>query len=148
MEKQQKYANLIITNMPPALPKRDDGPDFKQVLLINGEYLKGSFHVNCAWISPGPNDGVYERHVHPHDEMIGFIGTNPDDPHDLCAEAELWIEDEVYHIKKSFLAFFPKGVVHCPLWVRNVTRPILHFDIQIAEGRPEFKWVKELEPKK
>jgi len=51
--------------------------------------------------------------------------------------------DEKYVITKSFMAFIPKGLVHCPLTVLNVKRPILHFDIQLASGRPEFTWVKD-----
>jgi len=86
--------------------------------------------------------------VHPHDEILGFIGTNPDDNSDLGAEATLWIGDEKYVITKSFMAFLPKGLVHCPLTVINVKRPILHFDIQLASGRPEFTWVKDLPVKK
>jgi hypothetical protein len=143
-----KYANYILTKAPLQFPKMKDGPNLNQILMLNGEGVKGAFHVNCAWLSPGPNPGVYEAHVHPHDEVIGFIGTNPDDPSDLGAEAVLWIDDEKYVMTKSFLAFFPKGLVHCPLTVTNVKRPIFHFDIQIASGRPEFQWVKNKLPKK
>jgi hypothetical protein len=137
-----KYAKNILTEAPLNFPRKKGGPDLKQILMLNGEDVKGAFHVNCAWLSPGPNPGVYEAHAHPHDEVIGFIGTNPEDPSDLGAEAELWIDDEKYVIIKSFLAFFPKGVVHCPLTVTNVKRPVFHFDIQLASGRPEFQWVK------
>ena len=113
----------------------------KQILAVNDEILKGAFHISCAWISPGPNPGVYPAHTHPHDEMIGFIGTNPDDPTDLGGEAELWIEDEQYFISESFLAYFPREIPHCPLMVHNVKRSIFHFDIQLSEGRPVFNWL-------
>jgi len=137
-----KYENYIITKAPPPRPGFKGAPGLNQILMVNGEILKGAFHVNCAWISPGPNPGVYEAHIHPHDEIIGFIGTNPEDPTDLGARAELWIDDEKYSVIKSFMAYFPKGLKHCPLTVTDVKRPIFHFDIQLAEGRPEFKWVK------
>jgi hypothetical protein len=144
-----KYANYILTEAPVSkLKKMENGPNLHQVLMLNGEMVKGAFHVNCAWLSPGPNPGVFEAHMHPHDEVIGFIGTNQDDPTDLGAEAVLWIADEKYVINKTFLAYFPKNLVHCPLTVTDVKRPIFHFDIQIASGRPEFKWVKDLLPKK
>ena len=139
-----KYEQYILKEPPNFKYKRGaKGPDMKHILMMNGENTKGSFHVNCMWVPVGPNPGVYEAHVHPHDEIIGFIGTNPDDPSDLGATAELWIGDEQYFIDKSFMAFFPKGLVHCPLYVPNVTRPILHFDIQLARGKPEFTWVKK-----
>jgi hypothetical protein len=140
-----KYAHLILTK--PAASKykkRADGPALDQILMMNGTNTPGAFHVHFAWVHPGPNPGVYEAHVHSHDEMIGFIGTNPDDNSDLGAEATLWMGDEKYVITKCFVAFIPKGLVHCPLTVINVKRPILHFDIQLASGNPEFTWVKDL----
>jgi hypothetical protein len=97
-----KYENYIITKAPPPRPGFKGAPGLKQVLMVNGEMLQGALHVSCAWISPGPNPGVYEGHVHPHDEIIGFIGTNPGDPTDLGGEAELWIDDEKYTITEPF----------------------------------------------
>jgi hypothetical protein len=138
-----KYANCIITKPLPPRPGFKGAPGLQQVLALNGEILKGAFHISCAWISPGPNPGVYPAHTHPHGEMIGFIGTNPDDPTDLGGEAELWIDDEQYFITESFLAFFPKDILHCPLMVTNVKRPIFHFDIQMTDGKPIFDWLNE-----
>jgi len=144
-----KHAHLILTKPPVSkYKKRDEVPALDQVLMMNGTNVPGAFHVHCAWVHPGPNPGTYDAHVHPHDEILGFIGTNMDDTGDLGAEAELWIEDEKYVLTQSFLVYFPKGLVHCPLTVRNVKRPILHFDIQIASGNPEFTWVKDLPAKK
>ncbi len=142
-----KYADYIITNPPPQFAKKPGGPDLQQILMVNSDLIKGSFHVNCAWVWPGPTPGVYEAHFHPHDEILGFIGTNPDDPGDLGAESELWIDDEKYIITKSYLAYLPKGLVHCPLRMRNVKRPVFHFDIQMTDKRPEFQWLKDMTPK-
>lgn len=135
------YANYIITDPPLQIQRKENGPALSHILGVNGQLLKGAFHVNCAWIMPGPNPGVLEAHSHPHDEIIGFISTDLTNPGDLGAEAELWIENEKYLIRKNFLAFFPKGMVHCPLTVTNVRQPILHFDIQITQERPQFLWV-------
>ncbi len=144
-----KYAKYIYIQSPTdRYEKKDSGPALDQILMINGTNVPGAFHAHFAWVHPGPNPGVYEAHVHPHDEMLGFIGTNLEDKSDLGAEATLWIGDEKYVITKSFVAFIPKGLVHCPLTVINVIRPILHFDIQLAQGRPEFTWVKDLSENK
>ena len=138
-----KYANYIITRPLPPRPGFKEAPGLTQILAMNGEMVKDAFHINCAWISPVPNPGAYPAHTHPHGEMIGFIGTNPDDPADLGAEAELWIDDEQYFIKESFLAFFPKDIPHCPLLVTNVKRPVFHFDIQMTDSKPIFDWLNE-----
>lgn len=38
---------------------------------------------------------------------------------------------------------YAKNFPHCPLTVTEVKRPIFHFDIQLAEDRPDFQWIKE-----
>ncbi len=80
---------------------------------------------------------------HPHGEIIGFIGTNPEVQTDLGGEAELWIDDEKYTITKSFMAYFPRGLKHCPLSVTDIKRPVFHFDTKLAEGRQVFQWIKD-----
>jgi hypothetical protein len=92
------------------------------------------FYTEALWFWPGPRSepkpgqerGV-KAHSHPFPEMIGFFGTNPDDIHDLCGEVELWIDGEQNIITKSFVAFIPAGMVHCPLSIRRIDRPIFHF---------------------
>jgi hypothetical protein len=139
-----KYANYILTKLPGAPPRMKGGPKLNHILRLNDEIVKGAFHITCAWIAPGPNPGVYEAHAHPYDEAIGFIGTNPEDPGDLGAEAELWMEDEKYIINKSFLAFIPKGLKHCPLIVRDVKWPVFHFDIGASVGKAQFQWARDI----
>lgn len=106
-----------------------------RVVYLDSEVVPGAnFYAEAVWFWPGkrpppqPGDepGV-KPHSHPFDEMIGFFGTDENDIHDLCGEVELWIEDERYLIDKSFVAFIPAGVVHCPLNITRIDRPIFHF---------------------
>jgi hypothetical protein len=46
---------------------------------------------------------------------------------DLGAEVELWIDGVQHIITESFAAYIPGNVVHCPLVIRNIKRPIFHF---------------------
>jgi hypothetical protein len=68
-------------------------------------------------------------HVHDNAEILGFYGTNPDDPYDLGGEIEIVIDDELHILTKSSLVFLPGGMPHCPLTVTKVDRPIFHFSI-------------------
>ena len=70
---------------------------------------------------------LVETHTHDFDEVLTFIGTDPDAPYDLCGEIEFWMEDEKLSITKSCSVFVPKGMKHCPFIVRKVYRPIFHF---------------------
>jgi len=70
------------------------------------------------------------RHVHEDTgEILGFFGTNPDDPTDLCGEVDFWFGDEVVKITKSGMFFIPPHVDHGPFQVVRVDRPIMHFVI-------------------
>jgi len=107
-----------------------------RIVYMDGEVLPGAFYMECLWFWPGqraePKDGEEhgpKPHTHPFDEVIGFFGSNPEDPHDLCGEVELWIEDEQYILTKSFTAFIPAGTRHCPLIMRKIDRPIFHFTL-------------------
>ncbi len=104
------------------------------VIWMDSEVVPGSFYSECVWFFPdrepeklgqtGP-----EAHTHPFEEVITFFGTNPDDPHDLGGEIELWLEDEQFILTKSFLAYIPAGMKHCPLRMRRIDRPIFHFTL-------------------
>ena len=69
---------------------------------------------------------------HDFDEVVGFIGSDPQNPRDLCGEVEFWLEDEKYLLTNSCLIFAPKGLRHCPLHVRRVDRPILFLAVSMT----------------
>ena len=98
----------------------------ERVLYLDDEVVKGAFYVATTWFWKGTGPGP-QAHVHDFDEVLGFFGTNPDDSHDLGGEVELWIDGEKHLLHKSFLAYIPKGMKHCPLRVIRADRPIFHF---------------------
>ena len=87
------------------------------------------FFTDCAWVWPKEDDITMEAESHSHDfdEIVTLFGTNPEDPRDLCAEVEFWLDDEKYTLTKSCIIHIPKGLKHCPLIFRNVERPIFHY---------------------
>ena len=94
------------------------------------------FFTDSAWVWPKPEEIVMEAKAHSHefDEIITLFGSNPDDPQDLGAEVEFWLEDEKYILTKSTIVYVPKGLKHCPMIFRNVTRPIFHYIVGNAAG--------------
>ena len=89
----------------------------------------------CSWFWPGewpsPKPGAAPRikeHKHDFDEVLAFVGTNPDDINDLCGEVELWVDGKQNIIDKSFMCFIPAGVKHGPLNILKAERPIFHFN--------------------
>ncbi len=107
-----------------------------RIVYLDKETVPGAtFYAETLWFwqakttrpEPGQPDTSPQAHTHPFPEMIGFFGTNPDDIHDLCGEVELWINGEQHVMTRSFVAFIPAGVEHCPLHLNKLDRPMLHF---------------------
>jgi hypothetical protein len=129
-----KYAHLFVTkpkeneartsfdvNMPPPEART-------RALYLDDEVIKGAFYVGVSWFWQATDKGP-TPHVHDFSEALAFIGTNKDDITDLGGEVELWLGGEKYVMNKSFVCFIPGGLVHCPLKLNRVDRPILHFSI-------------------
>ena len=126
----------------------------RRIHWIDTNVVPGSFQMNTS-LYLKPTKGLYDNdskegqekhlsfnvaHVHDYDEILGFYGTNTDDPYDLGGEIELTIEDEVHVLTKSSLVFLPGGMTHCPLTITKVDRPIFHFSIVM---NPQYTLVKD-----
>ena len=70
---------------------------------------------------PHPNPTVV-KHSHPYDELLFFVGTNPDDPQDLGGEIEVEMGDEKHVIDTTTSVFVPKGLEHTFI-CKRVSRP-------------------------
>ncbi len=101
------------------------------VMWLDGEVIPGAFYSESVWIWPecASEQPAAEAHTHSFTEVVTFFGTNFEDPRDLCGEVELWLDGEKHVMTKSFLAYIPAGMTHCPLIVRRVERPIFHFTV-------------------
>jgi len=135
---ESKYAKQIVSELKtrPMSPEeiKKHAAFAKRILWIDEDVVEGSFQMSSSWYLR-PNAGSSpEPHRHDCDEIIGFIGNNPEDPSDLGGEIEFWLEDERHIITKSCYIFVPKGMKHCPLIVKRADRPIFHFST-ITAGR-------------
>ena len=99
-----------------------------RILWLDGDVVPDSFQVNCSWYRK-PTVTPAKAHTHDYDEVLAFFSSLPDDPHNLGAEAEFWIEDEKYTITNSSFVFVPKGIKHAPLRFNRVDRPVFHFTL-------------------
>jgi hypothetical protein len=109
-----------------------------RMMYLDSEVIKGAFYVECVWFWPTEEEDTSspDPHTHDYDEVIGFFGTNRDDPRELGAEIELWIDGEKNLMTESFLAFIPAGIVHCPLKILQINRPVFHF--ATGQGKQYF----------
>jgi len=126
---ESKYGKYIVTEMkkdlilpwgvPGVLDEYEPGKNrpMEHVLWLDGEQAPGCFYSECVWFfSPDKvnpeklekmrkaGGGGPRPHIHPFDELFTFWGTNFDDPHDLGAEVEFWLEDQtVYLLQELYL---------------------------------------------
>ncbi len=90
-----------------------------------------SFYMECLWAWGGVTTAgtTEEPHHHEFDEVIGFIGTDPDHPQKLDAKMEIILGDETHFLTNSCLVYIPAGMKHCPLTLREVNRPLFWFTL-------------------
>lgn len=101
-----------------------------RILWIDGNVCPGAFQMNTAWYYAVPEkDPVFEEHCHDADELIGFFGSDPDDPYNLHAELVVTINGEEHRLTRSSLIFCPGGMPHMRISIKRVDRPIFHFSV-------------------
>lgn len=134
---ERKYSKYIVTRPKPNEARTAFDADLPppeartRAMYLDDEVVKGAFYTGVSWFWK-PTDKGPKAHSHDFSEVLGFFGTDPNDIYDLCGEVELWLGDEQYIMNKSFMAFIPAGLKHCPLKMLRVDRPIFHFSIGSA----------------
>ncbi len=128
-----KYGKYVVTELKQPPEKEKQTPLYnkyaKRILWMDKNVVPGAFNMNTAWyLKAGPTLDD-KPHTHDHDEIIGFFGTDSNKPDELGGVVEIYLEDELQIIKKSAMIFVPAGMVHCPLYLRRVDRPIFHFTV-------------------
>ena len=106
----------------------------KRLLWMDTNNVPGAFQMNLSWyMNASECRPLYhhEEHKHDFDELIGFIGSNPEDPYDLGAEIEVGVGGELHRLTKSSMIFLPAGLPHLPLSIIELHRPVLHFSISM-----------------
>lgn len=134
---EYKHRHHIVTDLKvPAQVAADRDPKLDEsetlVTWLDESIVPGASHMVTIWYTQATPQTQYPAHTHEADEIIGFFGSDPANPHDLGGEIEFWLEDEKYLITQSCLIFVPRGMVHCPLVIHRVDRPIFHFTSMIG----------------
>ena len=100
-----------------------------RVMYPDSEVIPGAFYVECVWFWPTDKEDKGSPAPHPQefDEVLGFFGTDPNDLNDLWAIIELYIDGERNLMNQTILAYIPAGVLHNPLNILEIHRPVFHF---------------------
>lgn len=123
-----RYAKFIVTE--PLTEEHGyevkDGPDVvSSMAYLDAAVIPGAFYMETHWFHK-PTKYSPKKHTHDFDEVLLFMGGDPDNPGELNGDLELYIEDERHLITRSCLVYIPAGVCHCPMNFLRVDRPIFH----------------------
>jgi hypothetical protein len=97
-----------------------------RLLWIDGQKLNGAPYMEAVRFHT-TNDTGPEAHAHDFDELIGFLGSDAENPENLNAEVRFFLDGEELAFDKSCIIYVPRGVTHSPLLVPRLDRPIIHF---------------------
>ncbi len=142
---EAEYSRYVVTELKEPEERKKLAPVYntyaKRILWMDRDVVPGAFNLNASWYLKASTTIDDKPHTHATEEIIGFCGNDPENPHDLGGEIEIWLEDEQQIITKSSMIFVPAGMVHCPLILRRVDRPIFHFTVV-----PAGRYVKDEKP--
>jgi hypothetical protein len=147
-----KYARYIISRAKP-LPlevqkkmeterrKRRSTIESTHLMSVDDEVVKDFFYVDCNWLWSGSaEDPAEEPHAHDFDEVIGFVGSNREDPHDLGGKITIWLDGKEEVLTRSCLIFVPAGTRHCPILFNSIDSPLFFVTIS-----PTGKYSRKVE---
>jgi hypothetical protein len=103
--------------------KPPESDPIKRVIYLDDRIVPGSFYVEAVWVL-GSIPRSHPEHVHDHDEIVGFVGSNMDDPADLGAEIDFVVDGVKTTITKTCFIHVPAGVKHGGLCFRKIDRPV------------------------
>ena len=123
--RDMKIVNDDLDNEGPAIGEVRPANISDPFGLMRAADVPGSpVHMAYSWIG-ATSDRVHwvNEHVHDYDEVLMFLGNDPDDKDDLGAEIYMTIEGEKHVITTTSSVFIPAGTKHCPLGFHHVERP-------------------------
>jgi hypothetical protein len=152
---QSRYEKYVVRKpVPPDFGIKWGRPDLGVVapfhfLSPSGPIKGANTMVEYTWITKDCASGVTaEKAPHKHDctEIFVFMGTNPEDPDDLGADIEFWLgegkETEQIKINTPAAVIVPGGLLHMPIFCRNVKRPSLRIVVGLNIGNALQNTVK------
>jgi hypothetical protein len=103
-------------------------------LFVTKQQLGYDFKIGHQIVTR-PFKGDNPPHIHNHQEFLAWYGTNPDDPLDFGGSEVVFFlgkELEKYVITSPTVISLPPGLVHCPMEITKIVRPIIQIEIMLA----------------
>ena len=118
------------------------------LVFCDDDIIEGSHFFSAMFMGESATKiAGHGPHKHRDPEVVVALGTDPDHPHELGAEFEVYMgpEMEKHVVNKPSLIYIPGNFIHCPVRVTQVTRPFLFIDTQYSPKSVETPF-RELVP--
>jgi len=106
------------------------GFTYPYLVYMDSELMEGSpVFIDIGWRTeiPQPNP-VAQFYAHPFDEVLLYMGSDPNNPQDLNGELEITLDDEKHRFDTTTAIFIPKGVGHT-IKCLKVDKPVLNVGV-------------------
>jgi hypothetical protein len=97
------------------------------------DFMGANFSLGWSYITQ-PLLMVAEAHTHEFDQVVFIMGGNPQNVADFDGEVEMTLGKEKHIITYPACVFIPKGLLHCPLNFKRVTKPMMWIDVTLWPG--------------
>lgn len=138
---QSKYQKLLVDKpkLEVALNQVIKGRQHPPATYMSNDLVENSnTYIEMGWIWGMPDKNPYiPEHTHDYDEIVLHIGSDINNPDDLGAEIEFYVNGEKLIVNKTSALFVPKGLKHGPLVWKRVDRPHLEITIMLGAGKVE-----------
>lgn len=126
---ESEYAKHVLTEPRGQL---HDGTPFGG-FLASPEKLGVDCQLLYSVISePSLTDDKPEPHTHDFPHVMCFFGSNPMDLNDFDAEIDFYLGGEKQTITAASMITVPAGLIHCPLVIRRIGKPVLWFEVMLT----------------
>jgi hypothetical protein len=123
MSYSKYFALAGITGPTQANPYPDDS--CLHSVGMDRSIVEGSIFGEACWfVKPFSRDSVFQ---HNSDELLIFAGSDPNDPENLNADVELWIENDKLTFSTTSIIFVPAKTAHGRIEIKNMSKPVFHY---------------------
>jgi hypothetical protein len=115
--------------------KDRDPSNYRQVATINGKEFDVDFNIKYGayWAAGRMAEGTIEAHKHDYNQILFFLGADPDDMGELNADIELCMgegeELEKLRVVNTSAVAIPAGLAHYPSTITTMKKRFLYMEI-------------------
>lgn len=125
----KKYAKQVVQD----LWEKSINPDIVEPIIhFDGERHGGGLNFMLSrTLVAKPFSMIKAPHKHDFDQIIFFLGSNPQKDHEFDAEIEFFLgdEQEKYVITSPTAIYIPKGLTHGPLHYKRIGKTVEFVDV-------------------